>query len=635
MPPAGGNSSYGMQRRLGAAKVHEFSLVSNYKNGYRNREDVTNLPPGVLIVGSQNVFTNVSERVQIRKGYLLDGPSSVVVAPITASFDWDTRYNTEVHQRAGFLTSTGNDGKMQYRYVDANGTVTWRDLETSLTSTSFNFTTYWDSTESLREVLYVNGSPEIHQWNGAVTTISASTSTSITKTGDTWANSGFYVTTSPRAIVAGTTTFTYTGGESTLTLTGVTPNASTIAAGAVTHQAVIIASISTFTSGPPAGFKVGLISTLNNQVFLGSLTQSAVWISVVNNYKSYAASTPRQTGEGSTLILDQNTVAFNPQENFMYVSCGKDQWYNVNFEMQTSTVGVTYEQVNALRLKTGKRQGAISQAFVAHMKNNIIVATNETTIDTLGRIETSLATPQTVNLSDSIKLDVDSYDFTDGSVFYFKYNIYVAVPKEGIVIVYNIATGSWESPQILPISRFYIVDGELYGHSYNTSESYQLFTGYADRAYPGFLGFPIQANMVFSYQNFGTRSTLKKANALYVEGYINQNTTLDAVITYELDGCATSKSFTIDGSDSQIVCLPPIQGSLGKVSLGKVKLGGMGGQSIQGLPPKFRVEKTFSNTDFFESSVSFSILGTNQRFEIIAFGLNASASSNEPVFIRE
>ena len=59
---------YTQARKLGQAKAREFSLVSNYKYGYRNREDVTNLEPGVLIVGSQNVFTNVSSRVECRKG---------------------------------------------------------------------------------------------------------------------------------------------------------------------------------------------------------------------------------------------------------------------------------------------------------------------------------------------------------------------------------------------------------------------------------------------------------------------------------------------------------------------------------------------------------------------------------------
>lgn len=614
-------------------KSGEFTLVNLFKLGYRNREDVTNLPPGVLIVGSKNVLTNVSERIQIRKGYSLDGDVSSINAPILSSFDWLTRGNGEVHMRAGFLTSAGNDGKLQYRYVDENGVVTWRDLTTSLTTVSYNFAKWWNTTETLREVLFVNGSNNIFRWNGAVTTISGTTVNTISKTGDTWLDSGFY-SSGNKVIVINGTSYTYTGGENTNTLTGVTPDPTGEANGSIAHQAVVTTANGSLT-GPSATFGQGLISVLNNQVYIASLTQSVVWISKVNSYTDYSSSTPRQSGEGASLILDDQIVSFIPQENYMYVSCGQDLWYNINFELQTSTVGVTYEQVNALPLKTGRQQGAFSQAFTSHMKNNVIVVTNEVTIDTFGRIESSLATPQTTNLSDPIKLDVDSYDFTDGSIAYFRYNIYVAVPKEGIVLVYNLATNSWEAPQTLPISRFYIVEGELYGHSYQTSESYKLFTGYADRVYSGFAGFPIEAMAVFSYQNYDSRASLKSATKFYIEGYVNANTTLECTITYELDGCKTVKNFNVVGSDTQIVCIPNVNGSLGKVSLGKVKLGGDDVGSIQDLPPKFRVIKTFNNTDFYECSFSFKILGVDQRFELLAFGLAAYQSSQEPVAISQ
>ncbi len=226
---------------------------------------------------------------------------------------------------------------------------------------------------------------------------------------------------------------------------------------------------------------------------------------------------------------------------------------------------------------------------------------------------------------------MDSYNFTDGSIAYWRYFILVAVPKEGLIRIFNLNTKNWEAPQNIPISRFYIVDGDLYGHSYNTFESYKLFTGYADRVYPGFDGSPIQANWVFSYENYGSRFSLKKATKMYVEGYINPNTVLTATISYELDGCQTQKIFQLDGSDTQFVCISGAQGSLGKASLGKLKLGGESAVApINGLPPKFRWFPTFSNTDFFESSISFSVLGVNERAELIGFGLATSGSSEIP-----
>ncbi len=624
--------SYSSTKRLSQAHTSEFNVVSQFKLGYRNREDVTNLPPGVLIVGSQNVLTNVSERVQIRQGYSLDGNTSSVDAGVMASFDWLTRGNNERHLRAGGLTSAGNDGDLQFRFIDpVSGTVEWISLMFNLTSVAFNFTTFWRTDENLRVCLFVDGSSNIYEWNGAVTTIASTTGNTITINGtDTWEDTGFYTTGDKKVTINGTV-YTYTAGESTTTLTGVTPDPSAEPVDSIAFQTAITTAVSSFTNGPPTTFACGLIKVLNNQIFLGALNSSVLWISKVNDYTDYGSSTPRQTGEGATLILDSQLVALEPQENYMYVSAGQDLWYNVNFEVQTSTVGVTYEQVNALPLKTGRQQGALSQAFVSHMKNDIIVVTNEPTVDAFGRVEGVLTTPQQSNLSDPIKLDMDSYDFTDGSIFYWRYFILVAIPKEGIVRIFNLNTKNWEAPQTLPISHFYIVEGELYGHSYSTFESYKLFDGYADRVYDGFTGFPIQANWVFSFENYGSRHSLKKATKLYTEGYINANTTMGARITYELDGCKVVKDFSLDGSDSQFVCLVQSAGSLGKVSLGKQKLGGDATGSIQNLPPKYRWFPTFTNTDFFECSISFSVLGTNNRMELLAFGLAVAPSAEIPV----
>lgn len=844
-------------------KASEYSIVSNFKYAYRNREDVTNLPPGVLIVGSQNVLTNVSERVQSRQGYTLDGRISFVQAPVASAFDWLTRGNGEVHMRAGGLTAVANaDGKLQFRYVSTGnvlgdqlvtngnftgnatgwssysgstgtalpsgnwaynsnnvlhsagstdglgqdvgivpdtpyhveftvggtvgsvslsldgsvvggpyaagsgaqsidvtsgsspgafeglfiivptstfdgtidsvgvwqileeGRVFWKNILTGLTAVNYNFAKYFNVAESLREVLFVNGTSNIFRWNGAYAIESSATASTITKTGtDTWNDAGFYSQTFSTAgssttqfditnpsgttfrytfdgtgtdpLISSTTfpigsqvlvnaqnfnaannglftitgvgtnyfevtnasgvvesnktigsgyiynqytktvtingnTYAYTGGEGTTTLTGVTPSPASEPARSIVVQAVVVTPNSAL-NGVPATFENALIETLNNQVFLGSLTSSALYISVVSDYTDYSSSTPRQAGEGAVLILDDNTVAFKPQESFMYVSCGQDLWYNINFELQTSTVGVTYEQVNAEALKTGRRQGAISQAFVSHMKNNIIVTTNETTIDTLGRVLNIQGTPQTTNMSDPIKLDIDQYDFTDGCIFYWRYYIIVAVPKEEIILLYNLATGGWESPQTIPASRFYIVDGEIFAHSYLTFESWKLFDGYADRADVGFIGFPIQAVWNFSYQNYGSRFSFKKATKMYVEGYINADTTLRTTLTYELDGCATVKNFELSGDDAQFVCIGGDQGSLGKNSLGKIKLGGDESNSINGLPPKFRWFPTFTNTDFFECNVAFSVIGRTNRAEILAFGLAVSGSAEIPV----
>jgi len=85
--------TYTRSKRIAASKASEFSIVNDFKFGYRNKEDISNLPPQTLVIGSQNVLTNVSNRLQNRQGYIYDGPASVVLGPVLASFDWQTKRN--------------------------------------------------------------------------------------------------------------------------------------------------------------------------------------------------------------------------------------------------------------------------------------------------------------------------------------------------------------------------------------------------------------------------------------------------------------------------------------------------------------------------------------------------------------
>ena len=264
-----------------------YSIISNFNTGYRNREDITNLPPGVLIAGSQNVLTDVTGRVGITRGYALDGAASTALAPILAAFDYERHTGDTQHLRAGFLTSAGNDGKLQYRYVDSSGTVTWRDLMTGLTSVSFNFTDYWDNTNFLSKVLFVNGTSNIYSWTGGVTTFASATVNTITKQGtETWGELGFTPTGS---VVINGTSYAYTGGTGTTTLTGVTPDpsGSGYTAGTVIHQAVVTTANSSMTN-IPSTLANSLIGTLKNQVYIGSLVNNQVYVSKTNDFTNYS-----------------------------------------------------------------------------------------------------------------------------------------------------------------------------------------------------------------------------------------------------------------------------------------------------------------------------------------------------------
>jgi len=334
-PQAGQGMAFTKSKRIGQAIVREISIVNKFPHTYRNREDITNLPPGVLVVGSQNILSNVSERLQVRKGYAMDGAKSSVNASIVSSFDWNTKGNSEVHLRAGFLTSAANDGKLQFRYTDSSGNAQWQTLLSSLTTVSYNFTSFWDTTELLRVTLFVNGTSNIFEWNGAFDLVTSTTSNTIV-INKTIATTGFYASAN-KVITINNIDYTYTG-ISSKTFTGVTPDPTgNVSANDVAYQKVVTTALSSM-SNISSTFTPGLISVLTNQIYLGSLTSPTFYVSKVNNYKDYGFSAGRLPGEGMTGNLDDNMVAIIPQEDFMYFSAGKNFWYQTKLTQSQTSV---------------------------------------------------------------------------------------------------------------------------------------------------------------------------------------------------------------------------------------------------------------------------------------------------------
>ncbi len=475
---------------------------------------------------------------------------------------------------------------------------------------------------------------------------------SITKSGaETWAQEGFpFQVAGTSTLLINGVTYTYDTADflgDTTTLYGVTPDPSAVAPGDVAIQGVQTVPNAGGSTGLPTDFTNQFIGTITGVVFIGSAEQSYIYTSNLgtSSVQAWTAWSPSTR----FLTLNNPPTTFINQDQQLYVSVGTSQWFVVSISnsfVTTSTVAdtpivgtTTYHYTPTFvfdinPINTAPLQGARSQAFTTAIQNSIGFISFEPAAQSFGPVTNILQGPQMVDLSHPVVNLMNDYDFTGGSIKYFRKFLYIAVPAEGVVLIYNMTDPKnpyWEAPQTLPIGRFSIIGGELYGHSSQVSETYKLFTGYADRVAPGFLGFPIDSKWVFSFENYGSRFSFKRATKMFVEGYISPGATLQAAISFELDGCQTVKTFELDGTNDQFVCITPDEGSLGKDSLGKVKLGGDEASSINNLPPKFRWFPTFSNTDFFECSISFEVNGTDSQTDILSFGLAVGGSSEIPV----
>ncbi len=414
-----------------------------------------------------------------------------------------------------------------------------------------------------------------------------------------------------------------------LTFSGVLPDPTlaTINVGDAVIQSPQVAATSVI-SAPLSTFD--LISNFGNQIYYGSFASQTVYITKINSFTDATVSVPRVVGEGANVTLDAIPTGFAAQDDSMLVTAGKDYWYQSKF---TLSADLAKESFTFGRLKTTGNQAAQSQALIGKMKNNVIFVSYEPIFNTLGTVQNFLNSPQAVNYSDSIKYDMDAYDFTGGSVYYFNYFLYFTVPMMGIVRMYNVQKKYWEAPQVMPISFFYQVDNVLYGHSSLTNESYQLFvpTIFNDN------NNPISAIAAFPYVSSlgGSAPEKKNFNKHYTEGYIAGNTNLTLTINYDFGGFSGNYADIISGADSRIIFNKVTDGSLGQNPLGSQPIGSILNITPQPVIPKFRKISTFPRKNVFEYQLVFSSNDVDQNWALLRFGPAVGSANDIPVEITE
>ena len=606
----------------------KFDITESFR-GYRTKKDSTKLGKGFLVAGSQNVKSTDGDNVKIRDGYTLDGAENTASTPIESSFDWQTNTGVERNLRS-------YDDELEFRWVDGTD-VTWTRIKASWTAVDFNFDYWWDVDQNKDILLFVNGDDNIYAWSGAAAKIGTTTVNTITlsDTTSTWAENRFLISggtmTYDRKITINGTVYTYTGGETTNTLTGVTGDPTSEASGSVAIQ-----TVTTFADSPGSDstvFPNDLIKILNNQVWVGSLINNNVFVSKNTDFTDFSFSSPRVPGEGATLTLDGSPTAFEPQEKDMYISAGKGQWYKSTFTLSDDN---TAEALSIIRLKTGEQQSAISQGAVTKIKNAIVFMSKEPTFDTLGRVK-DINTPQDLPLSDPIKPDFDGATLTGIHTKFHRNIIYITLPSEGTgkLYSYNIEKGFWEPPSTLKFSRLAIIDGELYAHSGYFPETYKLFDGLVDRAIDG-VGSAINAKAIFSYRNFGDRAYLKSFDEYLSEGKISANTTLNLILRYDFKGSTETKTKTIDGSDTDIIFGSTDESSFGRTPFGRLPHGGRTqNEDIDTSLNKFRQINTEARIDFHELQVEYNSNADEAQWELLSTGGNVSQSSNQPVSLKK
>jgi hypothetical protein len=617
----------------------EFQLVNEF-GGYVSSRDKTNLASNMMVRGSKNVYKKTNGNIAVRPGKMLRGPVDATEAGITSSFEWKTSLGAE---RVLRVLSTGT---LQVESTLADGTtIAYYDLLTGLTNTQLVFDAWWYQSELKDRLFIAAGDSTLRHWSGGIARVASGTVNTITKsdTTKTWAQEGFATTTGGEKIVTiNGVDYTYTGGESTDTLTGVTPDASALTDGLVAVQKVV----STATT-PASTFNIDFIKVIGNRIHCGSYTSRLIYISDDTSFSNFTVPAPRAPGDPELLTLDSAPTGIAVREGLAHISAGLSDWYIVQYENIADSSGTITQQTKVDKKEIATLGAALRHEFIASDGDNIVYLSQDKQLRVYG-IFANLQQPKFPTLSQAVKDELAGEDFTGGHIRIVGDFIYITAPVNGRVWLHEtresidengnvIADRLWNPPFIWGTSRIAVVSGVVHGYSSANPQMYQLWdTDQWHDDGPSEEAIPYEAVMRLAYRSHDRRQGMLVFDKVYTEGYATEGTNLQGYVYADYQGAAGLTNITINSTDSPAKFFSgTTTPSLGTSPLGDYPLGDgiLSEEGEQELVPKFRAINKLSLTNCFEYDLAVFSSEVDARWEILAIGTNAQQAAQQATFL--
>jgi hypothetical protein len=588
--------------------------------GYESRQEITNSDPAFLVQGSQNMLVDWQGSLVSRNGNVIQGDAGTLGNGTRGAFTWRTsRGDVYVLRRWGT--------RLEVRLSETVSGVTtysWHAISTALVNCGSEviseFATVWDDTNKIDKLIFPSFAKGITEWSGALIEVASVTSNTITKTGTrTFGSHGFPATGS---IVINGVSYAYTGGAGTTTLTGVTPNP----VGSVVAGDVGTASITTTTSSAPthpwdATFTIDFVGAFRNQLYVGNKKSRVAYCSDALSYLDFTSSS--DVGGARMFVLDDTCAGFMATKDSMLIFGQTDMVMTIKF---TVSADQTKELMQITRLETGSQGGVITPSAKIRIKNAVMYITKEKTLDTIEFVA-NIADEQTLPISDIVKRDFDSFDFTDATITYWDRLIVVIIPLSNTIMLYDVARKMWHAPISFANTTIGCAsvdeNGNLIGHDYYKNESYQLFTGRNDN------GTAFNTKAVFAYNNFGSRFGVKKLYKYAQDGYISSNGQLKRVLDYNFMGQTKTIEKTFKGNEKYAYQIDD-ESTFGKTPLGSRTLAGES-EVTQEDERRFRYIDNITPTEFYELLVTYQMTDVLDGFwRLVAHGGNVTLTASEP-----
>lgn len=585
-------------------------IIKRYK-GYIESPDLTQIPNDFLAYPSKNCLI-YKGKVVTRGGTENDGTVSTGNTPIHSEYVWRSAPGGAKALRVHGQTLQVKVGAL------------WITLFTGFSSatTRVRFTPWVDTNGSIikSRLFMVDGSDKIYEWNGSIATVSSYTADTITITGTTTLLSiGFDPGNStPQAVrvvrlsggaVAGIEAYTHDDAcaDTTLHLTS-TPSPVPVAGDYVMSSVVERTLLS--------GIDKDDIYAYKNHLFVANLDSGRVYYSHTTTYPVTFTIPGTKTAITADLLdLDGKYTAMISRKNVLWIST-TDDWFKVTKTIEVNAYGYW---TNVEKFEQAERSGALPYAVAIHKGDIIFVGQNKyiyrvTSLEIVGTDDMRL-------LSDEIEGLLLRLDESDVRIYYHERYIFIIYPLENTLVMFDIMEGTWQPPQIIPMSCMSVIDGVRYGHSSARDETFELFTGRND------LGMEIEAVIAPGYVSGEHPFRYQKHTMFGMHARATVTTKVTVNHYYEESGAKGSNEVSFDVADIKVYEVAD-DVTFAAQPLATRSLAGVEDSGDNSLKPFFVFDK-YTAISWFNYRPVLTLTGAEVEFQLLGWMIDNETSERK------
>ena len=599
------------------------SLPNGQYKGFANRLDASQ-NRGAFVVGENVKFGNIN-LPSLRDGYTPVGTEDTGVLPVTRAWVFETRAGEQFELKA-FGT------KLMYWLVGVS--TDWALLKDGFTSgLEFGYGNIGKVADSTNHTWFCNGTENWYRWNGAHTTVDTVTVNTIKKPSGTWTADGFYAAT--KKVTIRDVEFTYTGGEGTDTLTGVTPDPTL---SGITAGDIVVQSPDEVTG--LSAVKGSVACAHDSRLHARLESKGSVWnFSKLDQPDNWTVASPdADANAGSKDVEFGGPIVAFGKLNKAILAFKKRLIKMLTFEASSSRIDVSTYATLIPGDDKGTTLGATNQKSTIGTPLGVAFVTPDKKFVLLSGI-TANNEPQTLVLSDPIQPIFDNGVFDTASAICVDNVIWLAfkqdsnstandtvlrgdLTRQSIDSNGRILPVRWDAPYVgWFVSDWTAVYDETQGkyvvhwHSSINSSTYVVTSDKTDN------GNGFGATIRTWAEHFDAPQHQKRVDEVYLELRMKSNAQVLCTILYDEDGVTGRNEVMLSGDSTNYKFDNTTYNPIGATPFGSVKLGSQLDDSGYDTY-RFNIELN-PNIWFFNISLQLSVDGEGQDFELIrhAFSL--------------